>query len=352
MRMRQRLSFVFIAILVAIQPYYSIASDSDELTSGEGYIVVPPSPPNQADKPQSGSDAASQAVEQSVSHTPSAEPAESDEQVRMVGTVKLTSGNLNIRKGPTIKDDVIGKLPNGSRVEVLEQLEDWVKIPYQGASAYVSKPYLVISKEIIKPSAGSQKIIVLDPGHGGKDPGAIASDKTYESDLVWRYALAVQETLEQAGYAVLFTRDEKNSCTNYKSIYDELGCRASFASKVGGHLHISLHADANPSKKFRGTVTFYNARKDLDGHQNPFPKESKRLAELVQSHVQPVVGSSDRGIDNKNYYVNRMNSVPSVLIELGVMTNADDLKLLKSAAMPKKVAEALKQAIDQYFITL
>src|SRR5690606_41354365 len=66
--------------------------------------------------------------------------SDSDEQVRMVGTVKLTSGNLNIRKGPTIKDDVIGKLPNGSRVEVLEQLEDWVKIPYQGASAYVSKP--------------------------------------------------------------------------------------------------------------------------------------------------------------------------------------------------------------------
>lgn len=345
-------SIALIAILVAIHPYGLQASDSDDLTSGEGYIIAAPSSSVKTDEAALDHDAASQAVEESAPDAPAAGTADSEEQVRVIGTVKLTSGNLNIRKGPTLKDEVIGKLPNGSRVEVLEQMDEWVKIPYQGSSAYVSKPYLVLSKEIIKPSAGAQRVIVLDPGHGGKDPGAIASDKTYESVLVWGYAVAAKEALEQAGYAVLLTRDEKNSCTNYKSIYDELGCRAEFAGKSGGHLHISLHADANPSKKFRGTVTFYNARKDLDGHQNPFPQESKRLAELVHSHVQPVVGSSDRGIDNKNYYVNRMNTVPSVLIELGVMTNADDLKLLKSASMPKKVAAALRQAVDQYFIEL
>jgi N-acetylmuramoyl-L-alanine amidase len=268
---------------------------------------------------------------------------------RWIGTVKLTSGNLNIRKGPTMEDEIIGKLSNGTKVEVLEQLDEWVRIPYEDSHAYVAKPYLIISKASIKPNDGSSKVIILDPGHGGKDPGAIAPDKTYESILVWSYASQAKETLEQAGYTVVLTRNEKNSCVDYKSIYDELNCRSELAKKASGHIYISLHADANPSKKFRGTVTFYNARDDLDGRQNPFPEESKKLAELIHKQVQPTMGSTDRGIQNKNYYVNRMNTVPAVLVELGVMTNAEDLKLLKKKDKPLKVANALTKAVNQYF---
>ncbi len=349
MKPKKTLTIALMLILLSTLPFTALASDGDSL-SGEGYVVVPANPVQAVEEPKADPVESVQPVEAADQSDSAA--ADDEVQERLVGTVKLTSGNLNIRKGPTLEDEVIGKLPNGSRVEVLEQLDEWVKIPYQGTSAYVSKPYLVIAKETIKPNAGASKIIVLDPGHGGKDPGAIASDKTYESTLVWGYAVKAKEVLEKSGYTVIMTRDEKNSCTDYKSIYDELDCRSGLANKVGGHLYISLHADANPSKNFRGTVTFYNARNDLDGYQNPFPQESKRLAELIQSQVQPTVGSKDRGVDNKNYYVNRMNTVPSVLIELGVMTNAEDLKLLKSKSMPEKVAVALRKALDQYFSEL
>ncbi|MEX2414753.1 MAG: N-acetylmuramoyl-L-alanine amidase [Paenibacillaceae bacterium] len=276
---------------------------------------------------------------------------EAPSELIWIGTVKLSSGNLNIRKGPSIEEEIIGKLPNESEIEVLDQSDEWATISHNGSTGYVSLQYLTIAQVNANTvtNLGIKKIVVLDPGHGGKDPGAIAKDGTYESVLVWQYTMKAKKSLEQSGYIVHLTRSEKNSCMSYKKIYDELDCRATFSKKVKGDIFISIHADANPSKKFRGTVVFYNDRDDLDGHINPFSKESKSLAHSIHSNVQPVIGSTDRGVRNKNYYVNRMNSVPSVLIELGVLTNASDLKILKDKKMQDKFSVALVKAVDQYF---
>src|SRR5690554_2374939 len=120
--------------------------------------------------------------------------------LKLMGTVKLTSGNLNVRKGPSIEDEIIGKLPNETKVEVLEQSEDWATITHNGARGFVSLQYLTVSKVISNEKSDSyKKIIVLDPGHGGRDPGAIAKDGTYESDLVWQYTEKSKIMLEQAG---------------------------------------------------------------------------------------------------------------------------------------------------------
>jgi N-acetylmuramoyl-L-alanine amidase len=277
----------------------------------------------------------------------------STEDLIWIGTVKLESGNLNVRKGPSTKEEIIGKLPSQSKVEVLEQSAEWATISHNGTTGYVSLEYLNVAKTKvdtkINTNLGYKKVIVLDPGHGGKDPGAIVKGSIYESKLVWQYASKAKEALENSGYIVYLTRTEKNSCTSYKQVHDELDCRISLVEKVKGDIYISLHADANPSSKFRGTVTFYNDRNDLDGNINPFAKESKRLAQFVQSKVQPVIGSKDRGVTNQNYYVNRMNTVPSVLVELGVMTNAADLKILNNKNNIDKVSLALVKAVDQYF---
>lgn len=276
-----------------------------------------------------------------------AEPGAADRQAapKKIGIVTLNSGNLNVRKGPSLEEEIIGKLPNGSVVDVLEPMEEWVKIPYKETIAYVSRPYLVI-KEL---NVAEGNVVVLDPGHGGRDPGAIAKDGTYESELVWEYTMKAKEALEKAGYTVVLTRGETTSCTEYRNQHDELNCRVTLAGKVNGDIYISIHADSNPNPNFRGTATFYNARNDFDNNQNPFPAESRRLAQLVHESVQPAIGSVDRGIANKNYYVNRMNTVPSVLIELACMSNASDLKLLKAEQTKAKFAEALTKAVNQYF---
>ncbi len=269
--------------------------------------------------------------------------------LKWIGTVKLTSGNLNIRKGPSIGDKILDKLPNGSKVEVIEQLEEWAKIQHNKTLGYVSKQFLVIEQGNINTAAAKNKIVVLDPGHGGRDPGAIASDGTYESKLVWQYTVKTKELLEKSGYTVFLTRSEKNSCTDYKKIEEELTCRVNFAEKVKADIFISIHADSNPSKKFRGTVVYYNDRNDYDGNQNHFSADSKRLAQLIHSYIQPAVGSKDRGLQNKNYFVNRMNKVPSILIELGCLTNSADLKLLKNKDRQAKVAASFVKAVDKYF---
>jgi N-acetylmuramoyl-L-alanine amidase len=275
------------------------------------------------------------------------------EELKLIGTVEVESGNLNVRKGPSLAEDIIGKLPNQSQVEILEKSTEWATISHNGNTGYVSVAYLNIAQMKIEKQknthSGYKKVIVLDPGHGGKDPGAIAKDGTYESELVWQYALKTKQSLEKSGYIVHMTRTENNSCTAYKKIHDELDCRISLVDKVKGDIYISIHADANPKKTFRGTVTFYNDRNDLDGNMNPFSKESKRLAQVIQSKVQPAIGSTNRGITNQNYYVNRMNTVPSVLVELGVMTNAADLKILKNNKNLDKVASALVKSVDLYF---
>lgn len=278
----------------------------------------------------------------------SEEEMESEEQSQhWIGIVTLTSGNLNVRKGPSTDHEIIGKLPNGSIIEIIEQYEEWVSIPHNGTIAYVSKPYVTIQEGSLPEKSG--KVVVLDPGHGGRDPGAVAKDKTYESDLVWEYAVKAQEALENAGYTVYLTRTKDNSCTEYKKSHEDLACRLAFAKKVKGDIYISIHADSNPVKSFRGTVTFYNARNDLDGAQNPYPQESKKLAELVQGQVQPAIGSRNRGIDNRNFYVNRNAAMPSVLLELAVMSNESDLKLLKQEKRMNNVAAALTTAVDLYF---
>jgi N-acetylmuramoyl-L-alanine amidase len=319
MKIKKTLSIILVAIIVSLQPALVVAEES--------------------------------ILEQTVTQEVPSELSE----LKWIGTVKLSSGNLNIRKGPSIEEEIIGKLPNDSEVEVLEQTDEWATIAHNGSRGFVSLQFLTVAQvnanANTKPDTnlGIKKIIVLDPGHGGKDPGAIANDGTYESVLVWQYTLNAKKSLEESGYIVYLTRNEKSSCMPYKKIYDELDCRATFSEKVKGDIFISIHADSNPSKKFRGTVTFYNNRDDLDGKINPFSKESKNLAQSIQSYVQPVMGSTDRGIQNKNYYVNRMNSVPSVLIELGVLTNASDLEILKNNKMQDKFAGSLVNAVDQYF---
>lgn len=277
--------------------------------------------------------------------------------LKWTGTVKITSGNLHIRKGPSTDDAILDKLPNDSKVEVIEQMEDWVKVQYNKTLGYVSKQFLKIQQGTIvsiknsATTAVKNKIIVLDPGHGGRDPGAIVDD-TYESKLVWQYTLKTKELLEQSGYTVFLTRGEENSCTAYKKMEQELTCRVNFAEKVKADMFISIHADSNPSKKFRGTVVFYNARNDYDGNQNLFSDDSKRLAQVIHSYVQPAIGSKDRGLQNKNYFVNRMNKVPSILIELGCMTNSADLNLLKSASRQDKFSASFVKAVDNYFAAL
>lgn len=271
----------------------------------------------------------------------------------------LAGANTIVLKTAFLNDTMTELFQLNSTIPLPATIAPWSQLPFNDFPSYSPSRLIKVNKMKLmfyNPGAAgnddkiSPKIVVLDPGHGGMDPGAVVSDEILEKDIVLEYALMARESLIQSGYIVYMTHETDASCsTTNNSNNREVACRAEFAAGVNGDIFISIHADANPVQSVRGTVTFYNARSDLDGRQNPYPEQSKALATGVHQYVQPVMESLDRGVKNENYYVNRMNSIPSILIELGVLTNPDDLELLLSPSRPAKFAEALTMGIDQYF---
>lgn len=281
--------------------------------------------------------------------------AESAQEISRNG---ITDDRLIIRQQISMAERVAGHLKNLTAT-MAGTMPEWAQLPSSSSFLYLSNQYAELKQPQLTPENVATdeesnntippKIVVLDPGHGGIDPGAVVSEDIFEKDIVYEYARMAEENLAQSGYTVYMTRGADSSCTTKYTYKKELACRSAFADTVNGDIFISIHADANPLESYRGTVTFYNARNDLDGKRNPYPEQSKALAEWVHQYVQPAMESVDLGVQNKNYYVNRINTVPSVLIELGVMTNSDDLELLISTSKPARFAEALTRAVDQYF---
>lgn len=209
--------------------------------------------------------------------------------------------------------------------------------------------------------------IVIDPGHGGKDPGAIGfSKKHFEKDIVLSVAKILQKKLmKELDAKVLITRD--------KDEYVTLQERTDFANKENADLFISLHCNAHPNKNASGIETFYlsTAKTDearavealenevvykYEGGEEAMQKydelafiladmaqvehlnESSEISYLLQKKLIAKMQCVDRGVKQANFYVLRGAFMPSILVELGFMSNKiEEQKLLKTAYQIKLV---------------
>ncbi|MDR0319800.1 MAG: N-acetylmuramoyl-L-alanine amidase [Rickettsiales bacterium] len=219
-----------------------------------------------------------------------------------------------------------------------------------------------------------KKIIVLDAGHGGKDPGTIGKNmKIKEKDIVLKVARKLRDSLN-GQYRVYLTRD--------KDEFLNLNTRAAFAESKGADLFISLHANANPSKKTQGFSTYTLSKKASDEEAmktaeaenaadriavDNFQKFEQEIRMALSSLQQQVVAESSvafgsnlvkttksSGIklqDNPLRYAPfavLKSSVPSVLVELGHLSNAEEEKLLNSDPHQNKLVSVIKKAIDNF----
>ena len=141
--------------------------------------------------------------------------------------------NLNIREQASVNSDVIGKINRNTKVNVLSISASWVKVSYNGTVGYVSKTYLRLVNN--SGSVVANRIIVIDPGHGGKDPGA-ASGNAVEKTIVMNTANKLKQKLEAAGAIVKMTRTGDT--------FPSLEQRVQFAKDNYGEIFISLHANA------------------------------------------------------------------------------------------------------------
>lgn len=189
-----------------------------------------------------------------------------------------------------------------------------------------------------KPSEIFNKIVVLDAGHGGKDPGAVHND-VYEKDLNFSILYThARELFENSDIKVYYTRET--------DVFIKLNPRAKFAKEVEADLFISLHMNASEYESASGTEVFYsksNNKKQASG------LNSYRLADTLANNLTTALGSRLRGVTKSDYYVVEHNSVPAVLIELGFISNEEECNKLSDVIYQKKAAEAIYQSVIEIF---
>jgi len=175
-----------------------------------------------------------------------------------------------------------------------------------------------------------KKLIVIDAGHGGKDPGAVFSS-VYEKSLNLDIAKRLKKLLTAKGYEVIMTR------TTDKFV--ELADRAELANQKGADLFISIHNNSMPSG-YSGVMTLYSTR-DIDEEFS-----SKDLANAIQTRMVKTLGTKDIGArERDNLVVLNKTTMPAVIVEVGCMSDSKELKELKKATFRQKAAKGIYEAI-------
>ncbi len=185
----------------------------------------------------------------------------------------------------------------------------------------------------------SGKIIVIDPGHGGKDPGTI-SDTIYEKDINLAIAKALEIELSTAGASVILTRDgdydlaKPNARWRKKSDFDN---RINLINNSNADLYLSIHLNYLTSSAYYGPQVFYQ-EEDLD------------LATIIQNTLNESLNTDRvvKEIPKKTYMYDKL-TIPGVLIECGFLSNPEEKRKLITEEYQQKIASLIKDAIIDYF---
>lgn len=220
-----------------------------------------------------------------------------------------------------------------------------------------------------------QRVVVLDPGHGGRDPGAVSRTGNYEKKVTLRMAQETKKLLEQAGYQVVLTRD--------RDVYVSLRGRIQKAHEASGDLFISIHADSARNPAARGLSVYTISERASDQEAAALAEQENKsdiLFGMDLGEYQPEVGNilidfakkhtMDQSAAFAKHLVREMRktvklvpnahrfagfvvlkspNIPSVLVELGYLSNRQEDKMLQQKSYRNDLAEALVLAVDSYF---
>lgn len=218
--------------------------------------------------------------------------------------------------------------------------------------------------------------VVLDPGHGGRDPGAVGFAGSYEKDRTLEVALLVKDLLKirYPGLRVVMTRDDDS--------YVSLGERTRIANRERADLFVSIHCNASTNRSAQGFETFFLSRARTDDAravaalenqaaryddespvysddplsflladiaQRIYLNHSSQLAATMQQKLGAIgAGQPDRGVKQAGFYVLRGAFMPAVLVELAFISNSQEERLLRSLDYRYKAAEAIVAAIMEF----
>ncbi len=235
-----------------------------------------------------------------------------------------------------------GKLPKAKgQVEALEIREDgesWVleaRLP-EGPLDIQNRleddgKTLVLAIQRQALSAAKRPLILIDPGHGGDDPGALGAGGAKESEINLAIALKLQEALQARGVNAVLTRTGDVSL--------DLASRARMIDQLGAQALVSVHANSHDVATALGLETYYRT-----ALSQPFAQQIHQV--LVSDLQRP-----DRGVREARLFVLRHPTIPSALIEAGFISNPEEEVLLGDREYQQKAAEAIAKGIASYLST-
>ena len=280
-----------------------------------------------------------------IQHVPT--PVPSTQQ--KIATVNVSA--VNARSAPNTDASRVALLPQGATVQVLGHQGDWLQVRLiSGETAWVAgwlmtissrtttpAPVSNVSDDVYRPSGPSSvigKIIVIDPGHGGTNPGAIGVTGLYEKNVVFDVSQRVAEKLRRAGATVVMTRDDDSTVF--------LASRVEIAEATNAHAFVSIHANAHPNRDISGTESYY-----YKGRVNDM--ESYYLAAHLQNEMVKAFGLRDIGVKHGNFHVIRETTMPASLVELAFLSNHYDESLMKTERFREDAAEAIFRGLEKFF---
>jgi N-acetylmuramoyl-L-alanine amidase len=200
--------------------------------------------------------------------------------------------------------------------------------PIQGQLPDARSP-IPIPQPNVRPTPKGRVIVMIDPGHGGKDPGAIGIGGVREKDIILPISQRIAQVLQQNGVQVIMARNS--------DYFVSLPGRVQMAERGKADLFVSIHANA-----------IGGGRTDVNGLETYYYDSGLGLARAVHNSILQSVNVRDRGVRRARFYVLRKSSMPSILVETGYLTGAEDVAKLRNPAYQNQMADAIARGILQY----
>lgn len=253
---------------------------------------------------------------------------ENAEEVVSNYTITIEMDKTHLREQPSVDSKIIFFANKGEVLTVLGQVGDWLKVQKDEEVGYLYKNFIE-NKTTVETNVLKGKKIVIDPGHGGYDVGAISVSGQYEKDFTYTTANLLKNVLTSLGADVYMTR--------YQDEFIRLGSRVSLANLVQADLFISIHYNSFPEyPSAQGISTYYYDEKD------------KQLAETIQENLILSTQAQNRDALQENYLVLRHNNSRALLLELGFLSNKEEEARLLSSEYQKRLVEGMVNGFIEY----
>ncbi|KNB73944.1 SH3 domain-containing protein [Brevibacillus reuszeri] len=251
--------------------------------------------------------------------------------------VTIVNPDTNVRSGPSTEHEIIKRVQPGEKYSIANKEGEWFQVKFtDGSSGYIAG-WLVSASGVPAVIRGNElvgKTIVVDAGHGGNDNGATGSSfSTLEKTVNLQVALLLRNKLQSSGASVIMTRADDRKLT--------LQQRVDVAINNKADIFVSVHHNTHPNTATNGSIVFFYNQGN-----------SSKLASLVQNELVKATSYKDLQSRFGDYFVLRENQVPSILAEIGFLSNYNDEIRVRSEKQQDLAAEGLYKGIIQYFNSL